>query len=328
MYPSEPFPHFVEDYLGHLHEFLPGQASGDGVHVHDDLLENLSRPVVEAHVGALAGFRRRLQHVDAALLQPSERIDKNILSADLESRMHELETLRGWRRSPRLYADALGSSLAGQVFSAYAPEAERARRVVSKLRQTPRLVQSARDNIADCPGSFVKVGLEAWRGVAALIDVDLPRAFSRLDDLHILGDLADASTEAGEAVGGYVEYLETELAPRAKASFRLGRDVFERRLHLEEGITLSADRLLAIALRELDDAQEEFRSVAGRLNGGDPKAAWRASLSRFVCTAKISRSSRACESSAMRRFLRSAPRARKQNGGHSIRPILWRRSAS
>jgi uncharacterized protein (DUF885 family) len=44
---------------------------------------------------------------------------------------------------------------------------------------------------------------------------------------------------------------------------------------VEEGITLSADRLLSIALRELGEVQEEFRSVAGRLNGGDPMEAWR-----------------------------------------------------
>ena len=74
--------------------------------------------------------------------------------------------------------------------------AERARRIVSKLRQVPRLMQAARDNIKDPPGIFVKVGLESMRGTQRFIDEDLPRAFSRLDDLHILGDLADASMEA------------------------------------------------------------------------------------------------------------------------------------
>src|SRR6185436_13207113 len=77
------------------------------------------------------------------------------------------------------------------------------------------------------------------------------------------------------AIAGYVEYLENDLAPRAKASFRLGRERFEQKLKLEEGITLSADRLLSIALRELGEVQEEFRSVAGRLNGSDPIEAWR-----------------------------------------------------
>src|SRR4030095_8023918 len=61
----------------------------------------------------------------------------------------------------------------------------------------------------------------------------------------------------------------------AKATFRLVKERFEKKLKLEDGITLSHERLLPIALRELALVQEEFRSVAGRLNGGDPLDAWR-----------------------------------------------------
>ena len=276
MHPSEPFPHFVDDYLAYLHEVLPSQASQDGVHLHDDLLEDFSRPSVETHVRALAGFGRRLQQIDQTPLPHRERVEHRIVASNIKARMHDLEAVRTWERNPKLYADTLGTSLAGQALFAYAPEAERARRVVSKLRQAPRFVQAARDNIRDCPGIFVKIGLETWRGALKFIEADLRRAFSSLDDLHILGDLADASTEAAEAIGGYVEYLETDLGPRSKASFRVGREAFERKLKLDEGITLSADRLLAIALREMREVQEEFRSVAGRLNGGDPIAAWHA----------------------------------------------------
>ena len=58
MYPSEPFPHFVDDYLAYLYEVLPTQASLDGVHLHDDLLEDLSRAAIDANVRALSGFSR------------------------------------------------------------------------------------------------------------------------------------------------------------------------------------------------------------------------------------------------------------------------------
>ena len=275
MYPSEPFPHFVDDYLAYLHEVFPSQASLDGVHLHDDLLEDLSRPAVDAHIRAMSGFSRRLRQIDAGHLPPTERIEHPIVGANIEARMFDFETVRSWERNPQIYADAIGTSLASQALFAYAPEAERARRVVSKLRQVPRLVQAARDNIKECPGIFVKIGLETWRGTLKFIETDLPRAFSGLDDLHILGDLADTATEAAGAITSYIDYLETDLAPRAKSSFRLGRENFEQKLRHEEGITLSADRLLAIALRELREVQEEFRSAAGRLNGGDPMAAWR-----------------------------------------------------
>jgi uncharacterized protein (DUF885 family) len=275
MYPSEPFPHFVDDYLAYLYEVYPTQASLDGVHLHDDLLEDLSRSGIDAHTRALSGFGRRLHQIDSAHLSPIEQVEHAIVASSIEARMFDLEDVRPWDKNPQVYADLIATSLASQALFAYAPEPERARRVVSKLRQVPRLVQAARDNIKECPGIFVKTGLETWRGTLKFIEADLPRAFSALDDLHILGDLADTSTEAAAAVTGYIEYLESDLAPRAKASFRLGRDRFEKKLKVDEGITLSADRILTIALRELTEVQEEFRSVAGKLNGGDPAETWR-----------------------------------------------------
>jgi uncharacterized protein (DUF885 family) len=276
MHQSEPFPRFVDDYLAYLHEVFPTHSTLDGTHIHDDLLEDFHRSAIDAHIRALSGFGRRLRQIDPDILPPTERIEHPIVAANIEARMFDFEEARTWERNPQIYADIIGTSLAAQSVFAYAPEADRARRVVSKLRQVPRLVQSARDNIKDSPGIFVKVGLESWRGILKFIDSDLPRAFSGLDDLSILGDLADTSAEASTAVTAYLEFMEADLAPRAKASFRLGREKFEKKLKLDEGITLSADRLLAIALRELHEVQEEFRSAAAQLGGGDPAAVWRA----------------------------------------------------
>ena len=272
---SEPFSHFVDDYLAYLHEVHPTSATLDGVHTHDDLLEDLSRQGIEQHTRALSGFARRLQDINTNDLTPIERAEQPMMAANIQSRMFELEHTRTWERNPQLYADTICSSLAAQVVFSHAPIEERARRVLSKLRQTARLVQAARDNIKDPPGIFVKVGLETFRGALKFIHDELPKAFSALDDMHLLGDLADASTEAAQAIGSYIQYLGEELSPRARGSFRLGREIFEKKLRLDEGITLDADRLLAIALREFKATQEEFRTLAGRLDGGDPIAAWR-----------------------------------------------------
>ena len=276
MYASEPFPHFVDDYLSYLQEVHPTQASLDGVHLHDDLLDDLSRSAIENRVRALAGFGRRLRQIDPALLDPGSRVDHEIVAANIDGRVHELETERVWERNPQAYAEVLGASLASQSLFRYAPEAERARRIASKLRQVPRFMQAARDNIKDCPGIFVKTGLESWRGVLSFIERDLPRAFMSLDDMHMLGDLADTSAEAATAIADYVQYLEKDLALKARASFRLGRERFERKLTYEEGIGVGAPGLLETALRALSRTQDEFREQAGKLAKGDPLAAWHA----------------------------------------------------
>ena len=274
MYSAEPLPHFVDEYLAYLYEAHPTNAAFDGVHLHDDLLEDLGRQAIDAQIRALGGFARRLAAIDPTRLTDLERLERPALESNIRSRLFELEQVRTWERSLQHYAEILATSLAGQVLFDYAPLAERARRVHSKLRQVPRMIQSARDNIKDPPGIYVKVGLESLRGTLRFINDDLPRAFGDLGDLHLLGDLADAATEAVTAIAGLIEYLEKDLAPRSKGSFRLGRENFEQKFQLDEGITVGSDRLLSIAMRELQATQEEFRRVASRLNGGDPMAAW------------------------------------------------------
>jgi uncharacterized protein (DUF885 family) len=273
MIASEPLPHFVDDLLGYLHETHPTYATLDGVHAHDDLLEDLSRHAIDGEAHALAGYLRRLDEIQQDTLTPTERLEHRMLTSNLQARMFDLEVVRPWERNPQFYSDLIASSLAGQTLFSHAPAAERARRVLSKLRQTPRLVQAARDNVKDPPGIFVKVGIETMKGALKFIDEELPRAFADLDDMHVLGDLADAQTEASHAVGAYIEELEA-AGPKARASFRLGREKFEQKLRLEEGLAIPIDRLLAIAMRELTATQEAFKSLAGRMNGGDPLEAW------------------------------------------------------
>ena len=91
----------------------------------------------------------------------------------------------------------------------------------------------------------------------------------------MLGDLADAQAEAIDALKAYMAYLETDLGPKARASFRLGADRFAAKLRFEEGLEIPLDRLLEIGLRELNEVQEEFRRVAARVEPGDPVDVWR-----------------------------------------------------
>ena len=59
MYSAEPLSHFVDEYLAYLHETHPTAATFDGVHAHDDLLEDLSRGAIDEHVRDLGAFGRR-----------------------------------------------------------------------------------------------------------------------------------------------------------------------------------------------------------------------------------------------------------------------------
>ena len=138
--------------------------------------------------------------------------------------------------------------------------------MLSKLRQVPRLVQAARDNIKEPPGDLRQ---GRHRHLARRDGVHRRRSAARVsanvDDMHLLGDLADACGEAVQTIGAYVDRSRERHSPEGQGTFRLGRDRFEQKLRLEEGITLPVDRLLAIATREL--ARD-----AGRIPPGSPAA--------------------------------------------------------
>jgi hypothetical protein len=105
MYPSEPFPHFVDDYLAYLYEVHPTQASLDGVHLHDDLLEDLSRPAIDTDVRAPVRFRPAPSPDRRVALVPVEQVEHRIVGANIESRMYESERFVRGTRNPQIYAD-------------------------------------------------------------------------------------------------------------------------------------------------------------------------------------------------------------------------------
>lgn len=271
---AETLPHFAADYLAWRHEVQPTAATFDGVHVHDDLLEDFTRAAIDRQIRDLSGFARRLASMTMDTIPPAERADHAALMANAQGRLHELEAIRTWERDPQVYADTIATSLAAQAIFPYAPAAERARRLLSKLRQVAGVLDAARTNVREPAGIFIKTATETLRGVVSFLDRDLPRALREVDDLSLLADLDDAATLAKASIERYARELEEDMAPKAKATFRIGKDKIEQKLKLEDGVTLDTDALLRIAERELAATRERFAAVASKVGKGPADQVW------------------------------------------------------
>src|SRR6266478_2959228 len=105
MIASEPLPHFVDDLLAYLHETHPTYATLDGVHAHDDLLEDLSRHAIESESRALTGYLRRLDEIKRDALSDTERLEHRMLASHLQGRIFELEETRTWEKNPQVYSE-------------------------------------------------------------------------------------------------------------------------------------------------------------------------------------------------------------------------------
>src|SRR5215207_10743281 len=100
MHDAEPLPHFVDDFLSYLYEVHPTGATLDGIHLHDDLVEDFRRSSIDSHSSALAGFARRIEAIPHSALSAREQVEQAIVAANIRARQFEVEEVRSWERNP------------------------------------------------------------------------------------------------------------------------------------------------------------------------------------------------------------------------------------
>ena len=160
-----------------------------------------------------------------------------MIAANIRARIFEIEEVRTWERNPQVYADILATSLAD---AGDLPLRARGR------AGPPRPLEAAADAAAD-PGRA-----RQHQGAAGHLRQGRPRDAARRAEVHRAGPAAGVlgrrrpapARRPGRRVdrgrrraqGLHPATSRQELAPRARASFRLGRERFEQKLKLDEGI--------------------------------------------------------------------------------------------
>src|SRR6478735_10704917 len=109
--PPPPFASMVDEYLDQFARRHPSIAAGNGIHAHDDLLEDFSASAIASEIEGLKGWRARLERLDAATLSADERVDRRILLGIVDGWLLDLDQVRTWTRNPMIYAAAISDGV-------------------------------------------------------------------------------------------------------------------------------------------------------------------------------------------------------------------------
>ena len=274
--PTAPeFSAFVDRYLDGFALRHPSIAGGNGIHDHDDLLDDFSAVAIRREITTLKAQRTELAAFPATRLSPDERVDQKILLGIIDGWLLEQETVGNWRRNPMIYASALSDGVHNLMTMENAPAPVRMRRIISKLSRVPQLLAAARTNIANPPKLFAERGVVMMRGASAMLEHDVRSAFAAQERTPLMDSLVAAAATARPLIDAYATWLERDVAPRATGDFAIGGDNVARRYRAEELIDVPLADLIALGERELAQGQRDFRSAAERLAPGrDPQATW------------------------------------------------------
>ena len=272
---SRTFAALVDTYLDGWAGFYPSIAAGNGLHMHDDRLEDFSADNIARQVAWFRDMKEQLTAIPSAALTPDERVDQRILSGVIDGWLLDLEVAKSWQRNPMIYASAVTDGVHNLMTMESSPAELRMQRVRAKLRGVPALLDAARANLANPPRILAERGLGMFQGASAMLANDLALALAEPRGAAFDSMMTEAVT-AGAALDAFIaEYPRTILA-RANGTIALGTEYVEARYRAEELIDVPSARMLEIAQRELALEQALFVEKARAIDSTRaPMDVWR-----------------------------------------------------
>jgi uncharacterized protein (DUF885 family) len=271
--PASDFGRLVDEYFEAMLAFAPTTATADGLHAHDDALEDLSRARVEARVAEVRGFVARLEAMPEAGLSPDEIVDRAFLTSEARAELFDLVTLESWRRNPMGYARLPGEAVDGLMKRTFAPAPQRLRSVIARLRLVPRLYADARANLDNPAPEHTELALRMAKGSVGFFEsATRTWAKSATTDAALLKEFDAANDAALAATRDFAAWLEHDLTPRSHGVFALGKEKYRELLRLQEMVETPLPELLAKGEAHLAKDREAFIATAAKIAPGKKPA--------------------------------------------------------
>jgi len=234
---------FLEAYLADD----PVRATELGIHDRDDRWPDLSSDALSRAAETERAWLARVEAISRDNLTGTAHADHRILEYGIRARLLELEEVRSWARNPNIYNGIAARGLALLIDREFAPLEVRVASLASRLETLPALFANARDNLDDVPRIFVDLAVRNVAGTASFVREDVPAALETQGLHELPPETVDRIAAAIEAAGAEMDRFETwlrkDLMPRASGDFRLGPELFRKKLLYEEHVDLDLDTL-------------------------------------------------------------------------------------
>jgi uncharacterized protein (DUF885 family) len=266
---DESFSELAARYLDDVADRSPVAATALGDHRADDRLDDVDAAARARIRGTFLDYRETLAGIDRGELSRANQVDAAILHNDIESALFELDTLEEWAWSPLYYVRLSGNAIYGLLSRDFAPLEERLDNAASRLSQLPRFFAQARGSLQ--PGRVPKIHAETAvqqnRGLASIIDSMIVPHMAELPPEN-RARLETAIETARAAIAEHQAWLEDELLPRANGDFRIGAELYDRKLAYALNSSLSRREIRTLAEQEYELVRSEMYDIAKQVYVG------------------------------------------------------------
>ncbi|MDB5353059.1 MAG: hypothetical protein JWN86_4306 [Planctomycetota bacterium] len=251
---------FFRTFLDASFAAQPLLATQYGDHRFDDRLDDLSADARAANLKRLRETRADLpQKVAYQSLSRDGQIDFEILTHHLDREIWLDEHFHPFEDDPRTYGAYLTDSVYLILSQSTLPKATNLKNVIARMGKIPAVVDVARKTIKTPPRVRVETAIRQTEGAINFYKTEIYELTGEPAGKGPLGERAEAIVKA---LAEHVTFLKNEVLPRSNDSWRIGPELFARKLELELDAGLSAAEVLSEAEAEADRVEREMAVVA------------------------------------------------------------------
>jgi uncharacterized protein (DUF885 family) len=254
---------YIFDQYFHFH---PSEGTAAGFHQYDGLLEDLSQNGRDAELSFLLEAKQALGYRHIEGYSEERRVDWKLLSNFLNARILELQEIRMWQKDPDIYSSSGSASIFGLMSRKFAPPADRLKSVIAREQKIPANLAAARVNLKNPPRVYTEVAIEQMPGLIAFFQKDVPEAFKDVSDTQLLAQFKASNDKVVSELQGYQDFLKSALLPISKGDYRLGPEIYRKKLLYDDMVEIPLDRLLKIGYDDLHKNQAELKRVAAQID--------------------------------------------------------------
>ena len=260
---DEAFQNIADEYIADLTNFSPVYATMIGDHSADGELDDVDAAAREEGLVLLREYKAAIEALDFGKLSRANQVDADLLLHNIESSIWSTEVLQEWAWNPLYYVNYSGGAIYSLLSRDYAPIDQRLMAAAARLEQIPRFLEQARGELVPerVPQIHAETAVSQNAGLNSIIDLMIVPEMGALNEEQ-QARLEAAIESAKNAIADHQTWLEEELLPNAKGDFRIGADLYDKKLAFALNSPLSRKEIRARAEQEYVNVRNQMYEVA------------------------------------------------------------------
>jgi uncharacterized protein (DUF885 family) len=252
------FEEFLKKYFEEMWKFYPTAATLAGFHKYDDDLENLSSKNIEKRHEALDELNQKVvAEIDKFKLSPELQIDHGMIVDALDLELFNHEALIPWEYDPIFYNNIFVNCVRSLLSKEFAPLDIRAKNASDRLKELPKLIKQAKENLKTPAQIFTETAIRQLPGILNYYRNELPQIITQVPETH-KSKLQSSLSKVIPALEEYQNFLQNELLPRSTGNFRLGQQTHRRLVRLTFQQSIPLDELVARSKADYNNIRREM----------------------------------------------------------------------